>query len=113
VGRGVPTLFVFNWDIWGNRGLGFWFLGFGGGWVMGGVARPWAQELERRAGRQLLHSSELWFRHPILGQEMHFSAPPPTDMASIVSWARAGDEPDEAPGADEMAGDADIEDIPL
>jgi 23S rRNA pseudouridine1911/1915/1917 synthase len=87
--------------------------GVGWGRGMGGVARPWAQELERRAGRQLLHSSELWFRHPISGQEMHFSAPPPTDMASIVSWARAGDEPDEAPGADEMAGDADIEDIPL
>jgi len=85
---------------------------YGAGWGRGmsGVARPWARELERKAGRQLLHSSELWFQHPISGQEMHISAPPPTDMASIVSWARAGEEPDKAHGADEMAGDADIED---
>jgi 23S rRNA pseudouridine1911/1915/1917 synthase len=83
---------------------------YGGGWGRGmsGTARPWARELERRATRQLLHSSDLWFEHPLSGEEMRFHAPLPADMASVVSWARGGwDEPG-GKNTDERAGGADI-----
>ncbi|MCJ7628369.1 MAG: RluA family pseudouridine synthase [Longimicrobiales bacterium] len=55
---------------------------------MGGSSRVWPQELERRAPRQLLHSSDLSFLHPISGEEMRFHAPLPPDMDSVVRWAR-------------------------
>jgi 23S rRNA pseudouridine1911/1915/1917 synthase len=58
---------------------------------MGGIHRGWAQELDRRAERQMLHSSDLWFRHPLSGEEMGFHAPLPQDMASLVAWARGTD----------------------
>jgi 23S rRNA pseudouridine1911/1915/1917 synthase len=63
---------------------------YGAKWArgMGDSIRAWAQELERRAPRQLLHSSDLSFLHPISGEEMKFHAPLPPDMASVVSWAR-------------------------
>ena len=62
---------------------------YGANWSkgMGGSVRAWAQELERQAERQLLHSSDLSFHHPISGEEMRFHAPPPADMASVVRWA--------------------------
>ena len=62
---------------------------YGANWAkgMGGSVRAWAQELERQAERQLLHSSDLSFHHPISGEEMRFHAPPPADMASVVRWA--------------------------
>ena len=58
---------------------------------MGGVHRGWARELDRRSTRQMLHSSDLWFRHPLSGEEMRFHAPLPPDMASVVAWARGSD----------------------
>jgi 23S rRNA pseudouridine1911/1915/1917 synthase len=58
---------------------------------MGGIHRGWARELDRRSARQMLHSSDLWFRHPMSGEEMRFHAPLPPDMASVVSWARGSD----------------------
>jgi 23S rRNA pseudouridine1911/1915/1917 synthase len=63
---------------------------YGAGWVrgMGGAARPWAQELERRTARQLLHAVALSFRHPRTGKEMRFHAPLPPDMKAVVAWAR-------------------------
>jgi 23S rRNA pseudouridine1911/1915/1917 synthase len=63
---------------------------YGANWAkgMGGEIRAWAQELNRRAKRQLLHSSELSFHHPISGEEMRFHAPLPADMASVERWAR-------------------------
>lgn len=67
---------------------------YGPGWVrgMGGRARAWAQELDRRATRQMLHSSDLTFLHPHSGEEMRFHASPPPDMAEVVRWARGVDE---------------------
>jgi len=63
---------------------------YGAKWAkgMGGGIRAWAQELKRRTERQLLHSSDLSFHHPISGEEMRLHAPPPADMASVVRWAR-------------------------
>lgn len=58
---------------------------------MSGTHRGWARELDRRALRQLLHSSDLWFRHPVSGEEMRFHAPLPPEMASVVAWARGSD----------------------
>jgi 23S rRNA pseudouridine1911/1915/1917 synthase len=83
---------------------------YGGGWGRGmsGVARPWARELERRTTRQLLHSSDLWFEHPLSGQEMKFHAALPPDMASVVAWARGEHEPGVSHGTDETPGEADI-----
>jgi 23S rRNA pseudouridine1911/1915/1917 synthase len=57
---------------------------------MGGPMRVWARELRRMAKRQLLHASDLVFRHPVSGKEMHFRAPFPEDLAEVVSWARRG-----------------------
>lgn len=63
---------------------------YGGGWSRGmsGPNRAWAGMLERQAQRQLLHASDLVFRHPVSGEEMRFHAPLPEDMASVVRWAR-------------------------
>jgi 23S rRNA pseudouridine1911/1915/1917 synthase len=65
---------------------------YGAGWGrgMGGEARGWARELERRAQRQMLHASTLAFRHPRTGESLTFRASPPPDMASVVAWAREG-----------------------
>jgi hypothetical protein len=48
----------------------------------------WARELNRMAKRQLLHASDLVFRHPVTDEEMHFRAPLPADFAEVVEWAR-------------------------
>ncbi len=76
---------------------------YGANWAkgMGGAVRAWARELERQAGRQLLHSSDLSFRHPISGEEMRFHAPPPADMASVVRWANGEAEGQPNPGDDD------------
>lgn len=75
---------------------------YGSGWGrgMGGPLRIWARELNRMAERQLLHASDLVFRHPVSGEEMHFRAPLPADFARVVSWAR-GELPLASPGGDE------------
>ena len=63
---------------------------YGLGWERGmsGPHRGWAQELARRATRQLLHASDLAFRHPSSGEELRFHSSPPPDMAEVVQWAR-------------------------
>lgn len=73
---------------------------YGKGWGRGmsGSIRPWARELERRAGRQLLHASTLAFHHPITGEEMRFHGPLPRDFAEIVAWARSGSADPQEPG---------------
>ena len=65
---------------------------YGPNWAKGmsGQARGWARELERRAPRQMLHSSILSFVHPRSGDEMRFDSPLPPDMESVVRWARGG-----------------------
>jgi 23S rRNA pseudouridine1911/1915/1917 synthase len=63
---------------------------YGGAWVrgIGGSGRAWARELDRRAGRQMLHASDLWFSHPVTGEILRFHADPPRDMQAVVGWAR-------------------------
>lgn len=63
---------------------------YGKGWGRGmsGPAQGWARELARRAERQLLHASDLAFKHPLTGEEMKFRATPPPEMASAMEWAR-------------------------
>jgi 23S rRNA pseudouridine1911/1915/1917 synthase len=63
---------------------------YGGGWARGmsGPAQGWARELDRKAGRQLLHASDLAFRHPLTGEEMRFRAPVPGDFEAVIEWAR-------------------------
>ena len=70
--------------------------GRGGSGGVSGPAKGWARELERRATRQLLHASDLVFRHPDTGAEMRFRAPLPEDFAAVVAWAQGKD----APGGD-------------
>jgi 23S rRNA pseudouridine1911/1915/1917 synthase len=67
---------------------------YGSGWArgMGGPAREWAQELERRVPRQFLHAYRLAFRHPATGEVVRFEAPLPGDLARTSAWAR-GEEP--------------------
>jgi len=75
---------------------------YGPKWARGmsGTIRAWAQEMERRAPRQLLHSSDLSFLHPISGEEMKFHVRPPPDMASIVRWAKGEEGEKPFPGGD-------------
>jgi 23S rRNA pseudouridine1911/1915/1917 synthase len=63
---------------------------YGSNWGRGmsGPARSWAAEIARMATRQMLHASDLLFRHPRSGEEMRFHAPVPPDMATVVQWAR-------------------------
>jgi len=63
---------------------------YGPNWSKGmsGPNRPWAQELERRTPRQLLHASDLSFVHPSTGEQMQFRAELPSDMEDVVQWAR-------------------------
>jgi 23S rRNA pseudouridine1911/1915/1917 synthase len=63
---------------------------YGTGWArgMGGPDRRWAEELDRRVGRQFLHAAELAFEHPISAEKMRFQAPLPPDLAGAAEWAR-------------------------
>ena len=63
---------------------------YGSGWAKGmsGQGRGWARELDRRAVRQLLHASDLAFRHPLTGEAMQFRASLPGDFGTVVRWAR-------------------------
>jgi 23S rRNA pseudouridine1911/1915/1917 synthase len=78
---------------------------YGGGWAKGmsGPGQGWARELARRAGRQLLHASDLAFRHPLTGEEMFFRAPVPGDFRAVIAWAR-GASPGGTGGGDEPVG---------
>jgi 23S rRNA pseudouridine1911/1915/1917 synthase len=66
---------------------------YGVGWYrgMGGVARGWAQALERRTPRHFLHATELVFDHPVGGERLRFRSPLPEDLARVASWAASGD----------------------
>jgi 23S rRNA pseudouridine1911/1915/1917 synthase len=63
---------------------------YGEGWGrgMGGTARGWAQELERRMARHFLHARRLSFRHPESGELMDFQIPFPEELESVLEWAR-------------------------
>ena len=41
-----------------------------------------------RLWRQALHASELWLEHPRSGARMHFEAPLPPDMATLIATLR-------------------------
>ena len=40
--------------------------------------------------RQALHAATLGFVHPVSGEKMRFSAPPPHDLARLLAYLRAG-----------------------
>jgi 23S rRNA pseudouridine1911/1915/1917 synthase len=63
---------------------------YGVGWErgMGGLGRPWAQELAKRTPRQFLHAAELSFEHPRSGEQLSFISPLPGDLAEVAEWAR-------------------------
>jgi 23S rRNA pseudouridine1911/1915/1917 synthase len=75
---------------------------YGGGWGRGmsGPALQWAKELERRTPRQFLHASDLLFRHPVRGEEIHVKVGLPEDLAAVLAWVRNEEGPLERP-ADE------------
>ncbi|MEE2669887.1 MAG: RluA family pseudouridine synthase [Gemmatimonadota bacterium] len=64
---------------------------YGVGWErgIGGVARQWAQELNRRVSRQFLHAWRLSFRHPSSGKALRFEASLPADLNTCAEWARS------------------------
>ena len=43
----------------------------------------------RKFPRQALHAYILGFEHPVSGEELHFEAPPPPDMAELIDKLRA------------------------
>jgi 23S rRNA pseudouridine1911/1915/1917 synthase len=51
-----------------------------------GQYRRWAAELARRVTRQFLHAAELDFAHPRTGAQMHFAAPLPPDLQTVMEW---------------------------
>jgi 23S rRNA pseudouridine1911/1915/1917 synthase len=72
----------------GHPVVGDQVYGLNWGKGMGGPNRAWAKQLESRATRQMLHSSDLSFFHPASGEEMSFHAGLPSDMGSLVQWAK-------------------------
>ena len=64
---------------------------YGVGWErgMGGKARRWARELNKRVARQFLHAWRLSFRHPVSEEMLRFEAPLPEDLSSCAEWARS------------------------
>ena len=66
---------------------------------MHGPDRRLAEQAARLAGRQMLHAAELHFRHPLTGQEMVFTAPPPPDFNALLAHLRGGAVP-EPPAAE-------------
>lgn len=51
------------------------------------LAGDWLYGKEDKAliQRPALHSYELWFRHPVTEQELHFTAPLPPDMERLIA----------------------------
>ncbi len=48
-----------------------------------------ARALLQALNRQALHAAELGFVHPVTGERMHFSAPPPADFRRLLAALRA------------------------
>ncbi len=51
-------------------------------------AEPRLRELARQLGRQALHAQVLGFRHPVTGEALRFSSPPPADLAGLIAALR-------------------------
>ena len=51
---------------------------------------PYTLALVRALPGQALHAQSLTFRHPITGQEMAFSAPPPPELGRLLQRAETG-----------------------
>lgn len=43
-------------------------------------------------GRPALHAALLGFQHPTLGEKLHFEAPLPDDLVTLLGWLREGQE---------------------
>lgn len=48
-------------------------------------SRQLDRQIESCPARQMLHAAEFSFNHPRTGRRMEFSAPPPQDMAELIS----------------------------
>ncbi len=55
-----------------------------------GPDRRLAEQAARLAGRQMLHAAELHLKHPVTGEALSFTAPPPPDFAAVLAALRAG-----------------------
>ncbi len=55
-----------------------------------------AREALERLGHQALHAAELGFEHPVSGERLRFSSPPPEDLARLIEALGRGHE---TPGA--------------
>jgi 23S rRNA pseudouridine1911/1915/1917 synthase len=69
--------------------------------MYGGKIPAFARDAEPVITRHALHASLLSFRHPVSGEAMTFTAPFPTDMASLVAHLRTlapGPRPFSPPG---------------
>jgi 23S rRNA pseudouridine1911/1915/1917 synthase len=64
--------------------------------VYGGRA---ARGFEFEAGRQMLHAERLGFIHPVSGEMMTFSAPPPADMQQMLKALQSYKETDDKKGS--------------
>jgi 23S rRNA pseudouridine1911/1915/1917 synthase len=49
---------------------------------------PQARAAAERLGRQALHAGVLGFAHPATGEALHFEAPPPADLATLIAAIR-------------------------
>jgi len=49
-----------------------------------------AREAARAFPRQALHAAHLGFRHPVTGEALAFTAPPPEDMAELIQMLLQG-----------------------
>ena len=50
---------------------------------------PQARAALAALDRQALHAAELGFTHPVTGEQMHFTAPPPADFRRLLKALRA------------------------
>lgn len=50
--------------------------------------RRLADRMVKASGRQMLHANELRLEHPVTGEDMVFSADPPSDMAGVLDLLR-------------------------
>jgi 23S rRNA pseudouridine1911/1915/1917 synthase len=57
--------------------------------LYGAARHPLVSPIVAELGRQALHAAELGFLHPISGQALHFTVPPPDDLSRAIERLRA------------------------
>jgi 23S rRNA pseudouridine1911/1915/1917 synthase len=61
---------------------------YGGARRVNAVAEPSLRAVLKKMKRQALHAAHLRFTHPLTGETLAFSSPPPPDMASLCDRLR-------------------------